>query len=113
MLSRTLGVMFKVKQLFTKNYQLLLHITLFLVHFNSLEVNRSQSLKDSKSYQNNQVASMKKLVQEFLTVFHFNLKYHRAISKIPATLLYKPNLTLTTARNMHAFYSYSYSENAD
>ena len=34
MLSRNLDVMFKVKQLFTKNYLLLLHITLFLVHFN-------------------------------------------------------------------------------
>ena len=37
--------MFKVKQLFTKNRLLLLHIALFLVHFNSLEVIRSQSLK--------------------------------------------------------------------
>ena len=41
LLSRTLGVMFKVKQLITKNYLLLLHITLFLVHFNSYEVIRS------------------------------------------------------------------------
>ena len=45
MLSKTLGVMFKVKQLFTKIYLLLWHITLFLIHFNSLEVIRSQSLK--------------------------------------------------------------------
>ena len=62
MLSRTLGVMFKVKQLFTKNYLLLLHITLFLVHFNSYWVIRSQSLKVPKSYQNNEVMSTKKLL---------------------------------------------------
>ena len=43
MLSRTLGVIFKVKQLFTQNYLLLLHIKLFLVYFNSFEVTRSQS----------------------------------------------------------------------
>ena len=63
MLARPLGVMFKVKHLFTKNYLLLLHITLFLVHFNSFEVIRSQSLKVSKSYQNNQVTSIKKLLR--------------------------------------------------
>ena len=62
MLSRTLGVMFKVKQLFTKNYPLLLLITLFLVHFNSFEVLRSFSLKVSKTYKNNQVTSIKKLL---------------------------------------------------
>ena len=62
MLSRTLGVMFKVKQLFTKNYLLLLDITLFLVQFYSFKVIRSQSLKVSKSYQNNQVTSIKKLL---------------------------------------------------
>ena len=62
MLSRTLGVMFEVKQLFTKNYLLLLHIALFLVYFNSLEVIRSQSLKVSKSCQNNQITSIKKLL---------------------------------------------------
>ena len=62
MLSKTLGVMFKVKQLFTKNYLLRLHITLFLVHFNRFEVIRSQSLKVSKSFQNNEVTSMKKLL---------------------------------------------------
>ena len=62
MLSRTLDVMFKVKQLFTKNYPLLLHITLFLVHFNSFDVIHSQSLEVSKTYQNNQVTSIKKLL---------------------------------------------------
>ena len=39
-----------------------MHITLFLVHFNSLEVIRSHSLKVSKSYQNDQVTSIKKLL---------------------------------------------------
>ena len=53
--------MFNMKQLFTKNYLLLSHIALFLVRFNSFEVIiRSQSLKVSKSYQNNQVLSIKK-----------------------------------------------------
>ena len=61
MLSRTLGVMFYVKQIFAKNYLLVLHITLFLVHFNSFEVIRSQSLKVSKNYQNKQVTSIKRL----------------------------------------------------
>ena len=55
MLSKTQGQMFQVKQPFTKNYLFLLHITLFLVYFKSYEVIRSQSLKISKSYQNNQV----------------------------------------------------------
>ena len=40
------------------------------------------------------------------------MKLHGAIFKIPATLLHQPNLTPTTARNMNAFYSYFYSENA-
>ena len=39
-----------------------MHITLFLVNFNSFEVIRSQSLKVTKSYQNNQVTSIKKLL---------------------------------------------------
>ena len=68
MLSRTLGVMFKIKQLFTKNHLFLWFIAPFLVHFNSLEVIRSQCLKVSKSYQNNQTTSIKKL-QRILTVF--------------------------------------------
>ena len=63
MLSRILGVMFNAKQIFTKNYLLLLHITLILVLFNILEFIRSQSLKVLKSYQNNQVTSIKKLWQ--------------------------------------------------
>ena len=54
--------MLKVKQLFTKNYLLLLHIMLCLVHFNSFEVIRSQSLKVSKSYPTNEVTSIKKLL---------------------------------------------------
>ena len=48
MLSRTLDAMFKVKQLFTKNHLLLLHIALLLVHFNSYEVIRLQSLRFQK-----------------------------------------------------------------
>ena len=59
MLSKTLSVMLKVEQLFTKNYLLLHSITLFLVHFSSFEVIRSQCLKVSKSYQNNEVTSIK------------------------------------------------------
>ena len=97
MLSRILGVIFTVKQLFTKNYLLPLHITLILVHFNSFEVVCSQSLKVSKSYKNNQVTSIKKLLRVF---------------KILATLLHQPNLTLTAVRNMHTFYRHSYSEKA-
>ena len=65
MLSRTLGVIFKVKQLSTKSYLFLLHITLFLVHFNSFEVIHSQSLKVTKRYQNNPVTSTKKLFGVF------------------------------------------------
>ena len=37
----SLGVIFTVEQLLTKNYRLLFHITLFLVHFNNFEVIRS------------------------------------------------------------------------
>ena len=55
--------MFKVNQQCTKNYLLLLHITHFLVHFNSFEVIRSQSLKVSKRDQNNAVTSIKKLLE--------------------------------------------------
>ena len=54
--------MFNVNQLFTKNY-LLLYITLSLVHFKSLEVIHSQSLSVSKNYQNNEVTSIKKLLE--------------------------------------------------
>ena len=39
---------FKVKQLFTKNFLIALHITLFLVHFSSNEIVRSQSLRSQK-----------------------------------------------------------------
>ena len=63
MLSRTIGVMFKVNQVFTKNYILLLQVTLFLICCNSYEVIRSMSLKIAKSYQNNQVRSNKKLLE--------------------------------------------------
>ena len=65
--------MFKVKQLFTKNHLLLLLTALFLVHFNSLEAIRSQSLKVSKNYQINQVTPIKKL-RGILTVFFFTMK---------------------------------------
>ena len=54
--------MFKVKQLFTKNYLLLLQIVIFLVNVNSFEVIRSQSLKVLKTYQNCKVMSIKKLL---------------------------------------------------
>ena len=112
MLSRTLGVMFKVKQLFNKTCTgiFLLYITLFLVHFNNFEVIRSQNLKVSKSNQNNEVTSITYLLG---VPYSFLLHYekHRAIFKISATLFHQPNLTLTTARNIHAFYSCSYSEN--
>ena len=62
MLSSTLDEMLKEKQLFTKKLSTFLHNPLFLVHFNSYEVIHSQSLKGSKSYQNNQVTSIKKLL---------------------------------------------------
>ena len=104
MLSRTLGaVMFKVKQLVAKNYLLLFHFTLFLVHFNCYEVIRSQSLKVSKSYQSNEVTSIKKLLGVPNSFSLYCEIICRAIFKIPATLLHQPNLTLTTARNMHVF----------
>ena len=45
-------------------------------------------------------------------VFLFVMNQHKAIFKIPATLLHQPNLTLSMAKNKHAFYYYSYSENA-
>ena len=74
-----------------------MYITLFLVHFNGSEVIRSQSFKCQKSYQINQVTSIKKLLgvsniilaqksklitvslgsafsSKFLTVFHFIMK---------------------------------------
>ena len=63
MLSRTPGVTVKVKQLFTKTNLLFLHITLFLfIHFNSFVVIRSQSLKVSKSNQNNHLTPIKQLI---------------------------------------------------
>ena len=40
------------------------------------------------------------------------MKQPKAIFKISVTLLHQPNLTLSTAKNKHAFYNYSYSENA-
>ena len=40
-----------------------LHITLFSVQFNGFEVIRSQSLKVSKSYQDNRVTLSKKLLR--------------------------------------------------
>ena len=114
MLSRTLGLMFKAKQLFTKKYLLLLQIVLFLVNFNNFEVIRSQSLKVSKNYQKYEVRSIKKLlvVPASFSLYYEIAASHTAIFIIPATLLHQPNLTLTTARNKHAFYNYSYCENA-
>ena len=55
--------MFTVKQLFTENYLLLSHITLFLVNFNSAEVILFQSFMVSISYQNNEVTSIKMLLE--------------------------------------------------
>ena len=55
---------FAVYVLQTTIYQKLstfLHFTLFLSYFNSFEVICSQTLKVSKSYQNNQVTSIKKV----------------------------------------------------
>ena len=66
--------MFKVKQLCTKNYRLPLHNTLFLVHFNSFEIIRSKSLKVSKSYQNNEATSIKKLLGVPNNFFYFIMK---------------------------------------
>ena len=75
MLSRTLGVTFKVKQLFTKNYLLLLQIVLFLVVFNSFEIIRSQSLNSFKKLSNYEVTSIKKLL---LVPNSFSLYYEIA-----------------------------------
>ena len=105
MLSRTLGVMSKVKQLFTKNYLLLLQIVIFLVNFNSFEVIRSQSLKVSKKYQNCEVTSIKKLL---VVPNNFSLCYeiaasHTSIFKIPATLLHQPNHGKKYARMLQLF----------
>ena len=44
MFPRALDELIKLKQLFTKNDLLLLHITFFLIYFNSFEVIHSQSL---------------------------------------------------------------------
>ena len=77
MLSRTLGIMFDLKQLFTKNYRLL-HNTVILVHFNSYAVIRSRSLKVSKNYQNNEVSSIKKLLgvlNSFSRCYEITLSY--------------------------------------
>ena len=85
MLSRTPNVMFKVKQLVIKNDLLLLHIiTLVLVHFNSFGVIRSQSLKVSKTNQNNQVTSIKSYkTQHFLWVSNYFFLYHvKALSDL-------------------------------
>ena len=80
--------MFKVKHLFTIKYLLLLHITLFLVHFHSCEVIRSQSLKVSKTYQNNKVTSIQKLlgVSNSFSLYYekniaLSLKFQRLLSK--------------------------------
>ena len=72
MLSRAVGAMFKVKQQFTENYLLLLHITLFSVHFNSFEVIHFQSLNVWNSYRNNQLTSIKKLIR---VPYNFSLYY--------------------------------------
>ena len=70
MLFRTLNVMFKIKQLFTKNYLLFWHITLFSVHFNSFAVILSQNLKVSKSYQNHEKNNVnQKAVRSFKQFF--------------------------------------------
>ena len=81
MLSWTLGVIFKVKQLFTQNYLFILLITLVLVHFNSLKINRSQSLKVSKTYQNNQVTSLVWKLFEIFILFELN---HRPVGRAVA-----------------------------
>ena len=54
--------MFNAKQLFTKKYLIILDITLFFIDFNRYGIVRFRSLKVSKSYQNNQVTSIKKLL---------------------------------------------------
>ena len=66
MLSRTQGVMFKVKQLFTKNYLLYALCSPF-------EVIHSQSLNVPKIYQHYQVTSIKKLLG-VLMAFPFIMK---------------------------------------
>ena len=93
MLSRTRGAMFKVKQLFTKNYLLLmhiyllrLHITLYLVYFNSFEVIRSKSLRVSKTYQYNHVTSIKKLLgvpNSFSLCYEIVYKQNPELDEIP------------------------------
>ena len=100
MLSRTLGVMFKVKKLFTKNYQLLLQIVLFLLNFNCFEVIRSQSFKVLKSYQNYEVTSSKKLlvVSNSFALYYEIAASHTAIFKIPETLLHQPNFNTNHAK---------------
>ena len=54
--------MFNVKQLFTKSDLLFFAQCALFSSFNSCEVIRSQSLKVSKSYENDQVTSIKKLL---------------------------------------------------
>ena len=61
--------MFEVKQLFTKNCISFAHYAVF----RPFEMIRSHSLNVSKSYQNNQVTSIKKLL-EVLIAFHFVMK---------------------------------------
>ena len=61
--------MFGVKQLFTKNRISFAHYAFF----SPLEIIRSHSLNVSKSYQNNQVTSIKKFL-EVLIAFHFVMK---------------------------------------
>ena len=87
---------------------------LFLDNFNRFEVICSQSLKVSESYQNYEVTSIKELfvLPNSFSFYYKTAQSHTATFKILATSSHQPNLTLTTARNMHAFYSYSYSENA-
>ena len=92
------------KQLFIKNDLLRLHLTLFLVHFNNFEVICFQSLKVSKSYQNNEETSIETLLG---VPTSFSLYCQRLSTS--AKLWER---TLTTARYAHAFYCYSYSENA-
>ena len=54
--------MFKVKQLFTKNYLSFAHYGYF-TYFNSFVFIRSQSLKVLKSYQDKKVTLIKKFIQ--------------------------------------------------
>ena len=71
----------------------------------------------AKSYQNNEVMSIKKLLgvpNGFLLYNEItiarSLKFQRLLSGV--ILLHQPNLALTTARDTNAFNSYFYSENA-